>query len=612
MKLRLFLALTAISLHGAVLSQQIFDANFANISFPDASRTLRVGNGQAAGNIVTYSNVITIGSQPIDCIIRTVSITNGTFTLPGSAAAGTTAFDYGAATGTGMSGNENRFFSPTFNFSTGGGNCRFRFEFILGGSYNTTTNTGTPVILENVYVNTYDIDGNGGASSNQFNEFGGFAQAQLLTGTGSNISVSYNATTGLTRFASNTNTNITNITADATRIRVGYGNVSSFEIAVGSLGSGAAYFFLDLGIGPAWTATPTTQFAPALDLNTTTPGVNNSVFSCAGLEPLTTGTTNITTVSTVNVNEIVITFPSAEIADANDEVFIPNQASPTLDNILLGFTGSGSQSFSIGGVSYTVARSVTGGTRRLGVTRTTGTLTKAEAEAFLDALHYSNKSLAPTAGNRNFTVTIRENPYVSPATLYLVDVSCSTLPVRGLQLNAVFGQGEVTVQWTTEQEAETDFFEVERSTDLRTFTSLGKIQAAGTSLSRRNYQYRDRLQDAGAATRIHYRIRQVDMNGASVFSKTVTVNRKFLDLVSVRTNPFREQLVLELRFPATRSLSIQLLDQLGRPVRTTHTQMPGGNQQVLLSGLDQFPAGTYYLRLVDGEDVRLIPVTKGQ
>ncbi|MBK7680242.1 MAG: hypothetical protein IPJ29_12740 [Chitinophagaceae bacterium] len=37
---------------------------------------------RGVGNITLYTNVITIGAQQIDCIVTTVSLTGGTFTLP--------------------------------------------------------------------------------------------------------------------------------------------------------------------------------------------------------------------------------------------------------------------------------------------------------------------------------------------------------------------------------------------------------------------------------------------------------------------------------------------------------------------------------------------------
>ena len=146
---------------------------------------------------------------------------------------------------------------------------------ILGGSFNNTTKSGTTVTLQNVVLNTYDIDGNGNTGSNQFNQFGGFSKTILSTG--SNISTTYDANSGLTKFRSNSDQNTNSVTADANRIKIEYTNLSSFEIIVGAEGSGAAYFFLDFSTGPNWTGSTATSQLPALDLNTGTTGIHNAV-----------------------------------------------------------------------------------------------------------------------------------------------------------------------------------------------------------------------------------------------------------------------------------------------------------------------------------------------
>lgn len=131
--LRMIFTTLGIFVQSVLFSQQVFDANFADFSFLQARRTLKVGTGTDAGSKALYTNVITIGSQVIDCIVTFESITNGALTLPGSAASGTTPFDYSSSTGIGMSANQDRYFAPTFDFNSGGGNGRFSFQFILGG-----------------------------------------------------------------------------------------------------------------------------------------------------------------------------------------------------------------------------------------------------------------------------------------------------------------------------------------------------------------------------------------------------------------------------------------------------------------------------------------------
>ena len=385
---RMLVIILLCSLQQSV-AQSIFNANFDNFNFLNANKEHKVGtNGSGVGNVTLYTNIITISGQQIDCIIRTISLSGGTFTLPGSAPGGTIPFDYSSATGAGMSDNQDRFFSPTFNWSAAG-SCRFRFEFILGGSYNNTTNTGTPVILENVFVNSYDIDGNGSASSNQHNEFSAFNSAQYLT-SGGTLVPSYNTTTGMTRFRSNTTTNTPNVTADITRLKVGFDQLNTIDIIVGADGGGAAYYFLDFGQGPAWTSTPPVFTTPVLDMSTTNSGLDNNSITCNSATRFTEGAGNITG-STNAVTEIEIQIPASEIPNGNSEVLLPKIPTGVSDSIRMGLPFTGTQNIEINAVTYQVTRSAGGGIDTIRIRPTSGTFTTAQAETFLDSLRYINR-----------------------------------------------------------------------------------------------------------------------------------------------------------------------------------------------------------------------------
>lgn len=500
--------------------QAVFNANFGNINFLAANKIHKVGtNGSAAGNVTLYTNVITIGGQAIDCIVRTVSITNGSFVLPGNAAAGTIPFDYSSATGTGMSANQDRFFAPTLEF-TAAGSCMFRFEFVLGGSYNNSTNTGTAVTLQNLRLNTYDIDGNGGSNSNQFNEFGGFSS--VTTGTSTNLQNTYNTTTGLTTFRSNTTTNSSTVTADAHRVRVDYGAVSQLEINVGAGASGAAYFFLDFGSGASWTGTTTTTSTPVLDLNTTTAGIDNQVTICGEAKRLTNGAgagnTNLTGSSGV-INEIIISFSTASILDGNFEAFFPKGSnSAASDSIKLGFSSSGSQSFTLSGVTFIVQRSVSGGVSTLRFSKSSGTLTTAQTEMLLDSLHYVNTAASPQLDNRTFNVSVREGSFTTPPARFLISELCVlyVLPVRwiGLQVSAN-NKNQVFVNWQVADEVNNKGYHVQMSFDEQAWMDLGYVPAKTSTNREVAYDFSFMKKMTGLA---YFRIKQLDIDGKFSYS----------------------------------------------------------------------------------------------
>jgi hypothetical protein len=64
-------------------AQSTYNVNNQTLAFLAANKIHKVGTvGSSAGSKTLYTNVITIGSQQIDCIVKTVSISNGSFSLP--------------------------------------------------------------------------------------------------------------------------------------------------------------------------------------------------------------------------------------------------------------------------------------------------------------------------------------------------------------------------------------------------------------------------------------------------------------------------------------------------------------------------------------------------
>lgn len=391
---------------------------YAQVSFLAANATPKVYSslataGQGVNDIVLYSNVVTIGGQAIDCIVKTIAVNNVT---------SWTAYDQSAASGSSFSNNSDNYFSPQVTFGgSPGGSVTFDFQFILGGTYNNATSSGTNVVLQNVYANTYDIDGNGTAIQN--NEFGGFSSSEL--GTTTNEVVSYNATNGFTRFTSNTSANTTAVTDPKNRIRVSYSNVSNFRIVVAANNSGLAYFFIDFSAGPAFTSNTTS--APSLDLETSKSGVNNSNSGCGTVLSFTPGNSQTNLVSPSDLAEFSIQLPTASILNGASEQLKINGATSG-GTIALNFANAAAIPDVVFGTSitYAVAATVSGGISKLSFTRKSGTsqFTVARAEELVDALQYQNISAAPTAGDRPFTLNVRNTLYKSPDAKFTATLNC--------------------------------------------------------------------------------------------------------------------------------------------------------------------------------------------
>lgn len=90
-------------------------------------------------------------------------------------------------------------------------------------------------------------------------------------------------------------------------------------------------------------------------------------------------------------------------------------------------------------------------------------------------------------------------------------ISCaSVLPVTWVSVSALTSSGGNQVKWSTAREENNAYFVVWRSTDGKTWSSVGQAEGVGNSSGLIHYQYFDSYK--GAA---YYRIQQVDKDGTS-------------------------------------------------------------------------------------------------
>ncbi|MBC6607273.1 T9SS type A sorting domain-containing protein [Hymenobacter sp. BT188] len=94
------------------------------------------------------------------------------------------------------------------------------------------------------------------------------------------------------------------------------------------------------------------------------------------------------------------------------------------------------------------------------------------------------------------------------------------LPVELISFTGKAENKTVRLTWATASELQNKGFEIERRTVSGEWTTLGFVAGNGTSSQRNNYTYVDRSASAGNN---YYRLRQIDLDGKSVYSQPITV-----------------------------------------------------------------------------------------
>jgi hypothetical protein len=162
------------------------------------------------------------------------------------------------------------------------------------------------------------------------------------------------------------------------------------------------------------------------------------------------------------------------------------------------------------------------------------------------------------------------------------------LPVTFGMLTATPRTGSVDVSWTTYTETNNLYFEVERSTDARQFTPIGRVDSkskSGDFQGVLNYTFTDAHPSAGTN---FYRIRQVDRDGSSSYSdiakavvSTTVANHP---VAAYYPNPAGSRMVVQLKEGNRAVESVRFSDASGRVSSQYKPAVAPDGQMVLPTG----------------------------
>ena len=154
------------------------------------------------------------------------------------------------------------------------------------------------------------------------------------------------------------------------------------------------------------------------------------------------------------------------------------------------------------------------------------------------------------------------------------------------------------LEWSTASETRNDHFEVERGSDGFSFRSIGNIKGGGSTRTQQNYSYTDETPLSGVN---YYRLKQVDLDGASTLSQTISiVSAKSGGSVLVYPTFTYDRVTIE-----STGLNIDKIE-----VFNSHGQVVAAQNTSGPVSLDGLPVGVYFLRLQAGAEIFTQKVSK--
>jgi hypothetical protein len=175
--------------------------------------------------------------------------------------------------------------------------------------------------------------------------------------------------------------------------------------------------------------------------------------------------------------------------------------------------------------------------------------------------------------------------------------NCNTLPITLARLSATPEKKDITISWTTASEINNEGFEIQRSSDNRSWEGIAFVKGAGNSNSLLNYSYIDK---GLFPQRYYYRLKQVDIDKKYKFSTIVTATidgKPESSLGQNYPNPFRGETLIPYTIGKTTRVNLSIFDLNGRAMKVLVNGMQDAGSHNLYFYTGSLPAGVYYYRL---------------
>jgi hypothetical protein len=170
------------------------------------------------------------------------------------------------------------------------------------------------------------------------------------------------------------------------------------------------------------------------------------------------------------------------------------------------------------------------------------------------------------------------------------------LPVKDILLTAVLHTTTVDVNWNTINETNTNYFELQRSFDNNTFTTIAQLNTLVPNGGNASYHIADNNLPPSAQV-LMYRIKLVDRDGRVSYSRIATIRINKKDEISVWPNPFVNSLSINYTASKSTEIEVRILDVTGKAIRVVKFSVGKGTNNVSVEGLQNLSAGSYLVEI---------------
>lgn len=178
--------------------------------------------------------------------------------------------------------------------------------------------------------------------------------------------------------------------------------------------------------------------------------------------------------------------------------------------------------------------------------------------------------------------------------------SATVLPIELLSFSAKTGDNKtINLAWKTASERNNRHFVLERSGDNQKFEAITQVKGSGTTASAQNYQFTDDATNL-VSNIVYYRLQQVDFDGATTYSKVVSVDVRNNATLKIYPSLAKKGDVLQVE--TVGNATIEVLNINGQVVQSVQNAIKNGNSNTDKTTLTiptaDLISGRYFVRFI--------------
>jgi hypothetical protein len=187
------------------------------------------------------------------------------------------------------------------------------------------------------------------------------------------------------------------------------------------------------------------------------------------------------------------------------------------------------------------------------------------------------------------------------------DQDCITLSVSSVlaaevsDIDVSCSEGDVKLEWQTNQETDCSHFVIEKSRDIVNFEIVGTVPGNGTTSEAISYAFRDSYDFENN----YYRLSEVDLDGTSTEIGLYYTNCDKPD-INVFPNPGNDDITLVYSNFDLKETNISIFDHSGRLVYQEEANKNGESE----FNIEHLSPQVYFIRIGDSHDHKLVRFVK--